>query len=148
MLGEIVSGPRKLVDQYGQRDSSVLSIIRWRAGHGQSNAIHLGRARGPTKTAPLRGSRSGTLSPESTTATTRQRKIGSHCHQRIFVMSAMPALKTVVSCRLPAYSWPGDNSDLLLGARRWLKSRARGNATKLRSDVTRVRSRSVVPIVR
>src|SRR5882672_5529538 len=129
MLGKILSEPFTVVDQCGERTLSVLSIIRCPPRHGQSNTIHLGRALGPTKTAPLRGNRCGTLSAESTTATIRQRKTGSHCHQRILIMSAMSVLRRVASYPLQAYRWPGGNSGLHAEALKWSHSHTHNKLT-------------------
>ena len=143
-----MSAPFTVVDQCGDRALSVLSIIRWPRRHGQSNATHLGRVRGPTITAPFRGSLCGMSSAESTTPTIRQRKTGSHSHQRIFLTSAMFVPGTVELCPLQAYSWTGDNNGPLAAAQYSSKFPVRGNVTRFRSAAAQAHSQSIVPAAR
>ncbi len=148
MLGEIDRGPSMEVDQWGDRALSALSIIRWPLRHAQSNAIHLGCLWDPTKTAPLRGSLSGTSSAASTTATIRHPNTGSHCHQGMCFTLAMSVPGRAASCRSPVYAPLGRNNVLCAEAQCWLKSPVRGSAIALRWGGARDHSRSTAQATR
>src|SRR5262249_33308029 len=88
---------------------SVLSMMRCPDRHGQSNAIHFENLSSPTITAPLRGSRNGISSADSTFATMRHRWNGHHCHHEIVIALAIPVLGRAPCSPLPIFgaAWRG-----------------------------------------
>lgn len=86
-----------MIFQYGNLASlSVLSIMRWPRRHGQSNAIHLGRLRDPTKTAQLRGRCSGMSSADVIAPMILHPKTGNRRHQGIFIVLAISVPEKVL----------------------------------------------------